>query len=87
MASSGVRRLAMSKMVAKEKKPVKAVWLDCLLEYWEREEEKYLVYPKTVTVDMLASQRSKEATRKRFNKTKGKGMTLKEADTLRFKVD
>jgi hypothetical protein len=28
MASSGVRRLAMSKMVAKEKKPVKAVWLD-----------------------------------------------------------
>jgi hypothetical protein len=26
MASSGVRRLAMSKMVAKEKKPVKAVF-------------------------------------------------------------
>jgi hypothetical protein len=43
--------------------------------------------PKTVTVDMLASQRSLEATRKRFNKTKGKGMTLKEADTLRFKVE
>jgi hypothetical protein len=36
---------------------------------------------------MIASQRSLEATRKRFDKTKGKGMTLKEADTLRFKVE
>jgi hypothetical protein len=36
---------------------------------------------------MMASQKAKEALRKKFDKTKGKGMTLKEADTLRFKVD
>jgi DNA polymerase IIIc chi subunit len=48
---------------------------------------KILRYPKTVTVDMMASQKAKEALREKFNKTKGKGMTLKEADTLRFKVD
>jgi hypothetical protein len=30
---------------------------------------------------MMASQKAKEALREKFNKTKGKGMTLKEADT------
>jgi hypothetical protein len=86
MASSGARRLAMSKMVAKEKKPVKAVF-GLIARILGTGGRKIARLPKTVTVDMLASQRSKEATRKRFNKTKGKGMTLKEADTLRFKVD
>jgi hypothetical protein len=39
MASSGVRRLAMSKMVAKEKKPVKAVF-GLFARILGREEEK-----------------------------------------------
>jgi hypothetical protein len=86
MALSGVRKLAMSKMVAKEKKPVKAM-AGLFARILGMGGRKILRYPKTVTVDMLASQRSLEATRKRFNKTKGKGMTLKEADTLRFKVE
>jgi hypothetical protein len=83
MASSGVRRLAMSKMVAKEKKPVKAVF-GLFARFLGRRASRY---PKTVSVDMMASQKAKEALREKFNKTKGKGMTLKEADTLKFKVD
>jgi hypothetical protein len=83
MASSGVRRLAMSKMVAKEKKPVKAVF-GLFARFLGRRASRY---PKTVSVDMMASQKAKEALREKFNKTKGKGMTLKEADTLRFKVE
>jgi hypothetical protein len=85
MASSGVRRLAMSKMVAKEKKPVKAVF--GLFARFLGRRKQNTRYPKTVSVDMMASQKAKEALRKKFNKTKGKGMTLKEADTLKFKVD
>jgi hypothetical protein len=83
MASSGVRRLAMSKMVAKQKKPVKAVF-GLFARFLGRRASRY---PKTVSVDMMASQKAKEALREKFNKTKGKGMTLKEADTLKFKVD
>lgn len=83
MASSGVRRLAMSKMVAKEKKPVKAMF-GLFARFLGRRASRY---PKTVSVDMMASQKAKEALRKRFDKTKGKGMTLKEADTTKFKVD
>jgi hypothetical protein len=83
MALSGVRRLAMSKMVAKEKKPVKAVF-GLFARFLGRRASRY---PKTVSVDMMASQKAKEALREKFNKTKGKGMTLKEADTLKFKVD
>jgi hypothetical protein len=83
MASSGVRRLAMSKMVAKEKKPVKAVF-GLFARFLGRRASRY---PKTVSVDMMASQKAKEALREKFNKTKGKGMTLKEADTTKFKVD
>jgi hypothetical protein len=83
MASNGVRRLAMSKMVAKEKKPVKAVF-GLFARFLGRRASRY---PKTVSVDMMASQKAKEALRKKFDKTKGKGMTLKEADTLKFKVD
>ena len=83
MASSGVRRLAMSKMVAKEKKPVKAVF-GLFARFLGRRASRY---PKTVSVDMMASQKAKEVLREKFNKTKGKGMTLKEADTLRFKVE
>jgi hypothetical protein len=83
MASSGVRRLAMSKMVAKEKKPVKAVF-GLFARFLGRRASRY---PKTVSVDMMASQKAKEVLREKFNKTKGKGMTLKEADTTKFKVD
>ena len=83
MASSGVRRLAMSKMVAKEKKPVKAVF-GLFARFLGRRASRY---PKTVSVDMMASQKAKEALREKFNKTKGKGMALKEADTTKFKVD
>jgi hypothetical protein len=83
MALSGVRKLAMSKMVAKEKKPVKAVF-GLFARFLGRRASRY---PKTVSVDMMASQKAKEALREKFNKTKGKGMTLKEADTLKFKVD
>jgi hypothetical protein len=83
MASSGVRRLAMSKMVAKQKKPVKAVF-GLFARFLGRRASRY---PKTVSVDMMASQKAKEALREKFNKTKGKGMTLKEADTTKFKVD
>jgi hypothetical protein len=45
MALSGVRRLAMSKMVAKEKKPVKAVF-GLFARILRTEEEKYLVFLK-----------------------------------------
>ena len=83
MALSGVRRLAMSKMVAKEKKPVKAVF-GLFARFLGRRASRY---PKTVSVDMMASQKAKEVLREKFNKTKGKGMTLKEADTTKFKVD
>ena len=83
MGSSGVRRLAMSKMVAKEKKPVKAVF-GLFARFLGRRASRY---PKTVSVDMMASQKAKEALRKKFDKTKGKGMTLKEAETTKFKVD
>jgi hypothetical protein len=83
MASSGVRRLAMSKMIAKEKKPVKAVF-GLFARFLGRRASRY---PKTVSVDMMASQKAKEALREKFNKTKGKGMTLKEADTTNFQVD
>jgi hypothetical protein len=83
MASSGVRRLAMSKMVAKEKKPVKAVF-GLFARFLGRRASRY---PKTVSVDMMASQKAKEVLREKFNKTKGKGMTLKEADTTKFKVE
>lgn len=83
MASSGVRRLAMAKMVAKDKKPVKAVF-GLFARFLGRRASRY---PKTVSVDMMASQKAKEALREKFNKTKGKGMTLKEADTTKFKVD
>jgi hypothetical protein len=83
MASSGVRRLAMSKMIAKEKKPVKAVF-GLFARFLGRRASRY---PKTVSVDMMASQKAKEALREKFNKTKGKGMTLKEADTTKFQVD
>jgi hypothetical protein len=86
MASSGVRRLAMSKMVAKEKKPVKAM-AGLFARILGMGGRKILRYPKTVKIDMMASQKAKEALREKFNKTKGKGMTLKEADTLKFKVD
>lgn len=83
MGSSGVRRLAMSTMVAKEKKPVKAMF-GLFARFLGRRASRY---PKTISVDMMASQKAKEALRKKFDKTKGKGMTLKEADTLKFKVD
>ena len=53
MASSGVRRLAMSKMVAKEKKPVKAVF-GLLARILRTGGRKIPRLPKTVTVDMLA---------------------------------
>jgi hypothetical protein len=56
MALSGVRRLAMSKMVAKEKKPVKAVF-GLFARFLGRRASRY---PKTVSVDMMASQKAKE---------------------------
>ena len=86
MASSGVRRLAMSKMVAKQKKPVKAM-AGLFARILGMGGRKILRYPKTVKIDMMSTQKAKEALREKFNKTKGKGMTLKEADTLKFKVD
>jgi hypothetical protein len=86
MASSGVRRLAMSRMVANKRKPVKAVF-GLLARILSTGGRKVPRLPKTVTVDMMASQRAKEALRKKFDKTKGKGMTLKEADTTKFKTD
>jgi hypothetical protein len=86
MALSGVRRLAMSKMVAKQKKPVKAM-AGLFARILGMGGRKILRYPKTVKIDMMASQKAKEALREKFNKTKGKGMTLKEADTTKFKVD
>jgi hypothetical protein len=62
MASSGVRRLAMSKMVAKEKKPVKAVF-GLFARFLGRRASRY---PKTVSVDMMASQKAKEALREKI---------------------
>jgi hypothetical protein len=69
--------------LTKEKKPVKAVF-GLFARFLGRRASRY---PKTVSVDMMASQKAKEALRKKFDKTKGKGMTLKEADTTKFKVD
>jgi hypothetical protein len=86
MALSGVKRLAMSKMVAKEKKPVKAM-AGLFARILGMGGRKILRYPKTVKIDMMSTQKAKEALREKFNKTKGKGMTLKEADTTKFKVD
>jgi hypothetical protein len=43
--------------------------------------------PNMVKVDIKASQKAKEKTRERFKKTGGKGMTLGEANTTKFKVD
>jgi hypothetical protein len=71
MALSGVRRLAMSKMVAKEKKPVKAM-AGLFARILGMGGRKILRYPKTVSVDMMASQKAKEALRKNLIKLKVK---------------